>query len=151
MGIPDHLACFLRNLYAGQEATVRTGHETADWFQIANIWWIIEKAREFQKNIYFSFIDHAKAFDCIDNNNCGKFLKRWDYQTTLPASWEAWMQVKKQQLKPDMEPQTGSKLGKECIKAVYCHPVYLTSVQCAAGSMAGRDRKWSTQSLGKRN
>ena len=53
--------------------------------QIANICWIIEKAREFQKNIYFCFIDSAKAFDCVGNNNCGKFLKKWKYQTTLPA------------------------------------------------------------------
>ena len=52
--------------------------------QIANIYWIIEKAREFQKNIYFSFIDYAKAFDWIITN-CGKFFKRWEYQTTLPA------------------------------------------------------------------
>ena len=49
-----------------------------------------------------------------------------EYQTTLPASWETWMQVKKQQLEPDMEQQTVSKLGKEYIKAVYCHPAYLT-------------------------
>ena len=56
--------------------------------QTANIHWTIEKARKFQKNIYFCFIDYAKAFDCADTTNCGKFLKRWEYQTTLPASWE---------------------------------------------------------------
>ena len=106
------------------QAGFRKGRGTRD--QIANIQWITEKAREFQKKkkkIYFCFINYAKAFDCIDNNNCGKFIKRWEYQTTLPASWEAWMKVKKQQLKPDMEQQTGSKLGKECIKAVYRHHV----------------------------
>ena len=54
--------------------------------------------------------------------NCGKFLKRWEYQTTLPASWEICMQVKQQQLELDMEQQTGSKLGKEYVKAVYGHP-----------------------------
>ena len=54
--------------------------------QIANICWIIEKAREFQKNIYFCFIDHAKAFDCVDHNKLWKFLKRWEYQTLRPAS-----------------------------------------------------------------
>ena len=59
--------------------------------------------------------------------NCGKFLKRWEYQTTLPASWEICMQVKKQKLELDMEQRTGSKLGKEYVKAVYCHPAYLTS------------------------
>ena len=56
--------------------------------------------------------------------NCGKFWKRWEYQTTLPASWETCIQVKKQQLELDMEQQTGSKLGKEYIKAAYCHPAY---------------------------
>ena len=52
----------------------------------------------------------------------GKFFKRWEYQATLPASWEIYMQIKKQQLEPDMEQQTGSKLGKEYVEAVYCHP-----------------------------
>ena len=59
----------------------------------------------------------------------GKFFKTWEYQTTWPASWEICMQVKKQQLEPGMEQQTGSKLGKEYVKAVFCHPAYLTYVQ----------------------
>ena len=83
------------------------GRGTRD--QIANICWIIEKRREFQKNIYFCFIDYAKAFDCVDHNKCGKFLKRWEYHITLPASWEICMQVRKQQLELDMKQQTGSK------------------------------------------
>ena len=62
------------------QAGFRKGRGTRD--QIANICWIIEKAREFQKNIYFCFIDYTKAIDCVDHNNCGKFFKRWDYQTT---------------------------------------------------------------------
>ena len=62
---------------------------------------------------------------CI-TTNCGKFLKRWEYQTTSPDPWEICMQVKKQQLEPDMEQQTGSKLRKEYVKAVYCHHAYLT-------------------------
>ena len=75
------------------QAGFRKGRGTRD--QIANISWIIEKARDFQKNIYFCFIDYAKAFDCVvSTTNCGKFLKRWEYQTTLPASWEICMQVK---------------------------------------------------------
>ena len=78
MGIPDHLACLRRNLYVGQEATVRTEHGTIDWFQIG-----------------------------------------------------------KQQLELDMEQQTGSKLGKEYIKAVYCHPVYLTYIQNTSYEMLG--------------
>ena len=97
--------------------------------QIANIRWIMEQAREFQKNIYFCFIDYAKAFDCVDHNKLWKFFKRWDYQTTWPASWETCMQVRKQQLELDMEQQTGSKLEKEYVKAVYCRPAYLTYMQ----------------------
>ena len=77
--------------------------------QIANICWIIEKAREFRKNIYFCFIDYAKAFDCVDHNNLWKILKEMEYQTTWPASWENCLQVKKQQLELDMEQQTGFK------------------------------------------
>ena len=99
------------------------GRGTRD--HVANIRWIIEKAREFQKNIYFCFIDYVKAFDCVDHYY-GKFLKRWEYQTTWPASWEICMQIKKQQLEPDTEQRTGSKLGKEYVKAVCCHLAYLT-------------------------
>ena len=68
------------------------------------------KKQEFQKNISFCFIDYAKAFDCVDQQtNCGKFWKRWEYQTTWPASWEICMPVRKQQLELDMKQQTGSK------------------------------------------
>ena len=94
--------------------------------QIANICWIIEKAREFQKNIYFYSIDYVKAFDCVDHHKLWKFLKRCEYQTTWPASWETCMQVKKQQSEPDIGQWTGSKLGKEYVKVANCHPAYLT-------------------------
>ena len=77
--------------------------------QIANIHWIMEKAREFQKNIYFCFIDYAKAFDCVDHNKLWKILKEVGIQATWPASWETYMQVRKLQLELDMEQQTGSK------------------------------------------
>ena len=77
--------------------------------QIANIPWITEKPTEFQKNIFFCFIDYAKAFAVWITINRGKFWKRWEYQTTWPASWETCMQVRKQQLELDMEQQTGSK------------------------------------------
>ena len=69
--------------------------------------------------------------------NCGKFLKRWEYQTTLPASSETCTQVKKQQLELDMEQWTGSKLGKGNVKAVYCHPAYLTYTQSTSCEMPG--------------
>ena len=85
---------------------------------VCGICWTIEKAIEFQRNIYFCFIDYAKAFDLWITTNCGKFLKKWEYQATLPASWEICMQVKKQQLELDMAQQTDSKLGKEYVKSV---------------------------------
>ena len=88
------------------QAGFRKGRGTRD--QIANISWTIEEAREFQKNIYFCFIDYTKAFDCVDHNKLEN-SERWEYQTTWPASWEICMQVRKQQLEPDMEQQTGSK------------------------------------------
>ena len=77
------------------QACLRKVRGTRD--QIANIRWITEKAKEFQKNIYFCLIDWAKAW------------KRWEYQTTWSASWETYMQVRKQQLELDMKQQTGSK------------------------------------------
>ena len=89
------------------QAGFRKGRRTRD--QIANIRWIISKARKFQKNIYFCFTDYAKAFDCMDHNKLGKFWMRWEYQTTWPASWKTYMQVRKQQLELDMEQQTVSK------------------------------------------
>ena len=68
--------------------------------------------------------------------NCGEFWKRWEYQTPWPASWEICWQVKKQQFELDMEQQTGSKLGKEYIKGVYCHPAYLTYIQSSVQSLS---------------
>ena len=88
------------------QAGFRKGRGTRD--QIANICQIMEKARVFQKTIYFCFIDYTKAFVWI-TINCGKFWKRWEDQTTWPASWETYTQVRKQEFKLDMEQQTGSK------------------------------------------
>ena len=101
--LQQYVHCELPDVQAGFRNTRGTRDQTA------NIRWIIKKAREFQKNIYFCFIDYAKAFDCVDHTNCGKFWKGWEYQTTWPASWEICMQVKKQQLEPEMEQHTGSK------------------------------------------
>ena len=114
--LQQYINCELPDVQAG----FRKGRGTRD--QVANTHWIIEKAREFQKNIYFCFIDYAKAFESVDHNKLWKILKEMGNQTTLPASWEICMQVKKQQLELDMEQQTGSKSGKEYVKAVYCHP-----------------------------
>ena len=106
------------------QAGFSKGRGTRD--QIANICWIIEKAREFQKDIYFCFIDYAKAFDCVDHNKLWKILQEIGIPDHLTCLLTICMQVKKQQLELDMEQQTGSKLGKEYIKAVYSHPAYLT-------------------------
>ena len=83
------------------QAGFRKGRGTRD--QTANICWITEKAREFQKNIYFCFIDYAKTFSCVDHNKLWKFFKKWEYETTWPASWEICMQIRKQQLELYME------------------------------------------------
>ena len=89
------------------QAGFRKGRGTRD--QIANICWIMEKAREFQKNIYLWFIDYAKAFDCVDHNKMWKILKEMGIPDHLTCAWETYMQVRKQQLEMDMEQQTGSK------------------------------------------
>ena len=89
------------------QAGFRKGRGTRD--RIANIRWIMEKAREFQKNIYFCLMTMPKPLTVWIPVNCGKFWKRWEYQTTWPSSWEFCMQVRKQQLQLDMEQQTGSK------------------------------------------
>ena len=108
------------------QAGIRRGRGTRD--QIANICWIIEKAREFQKNIYFCFIDYVKAFDCVDHNKLWKTLQEMgipDHLTCLLRNPYAGQEA----TELDLEQQTGSKSGKEYIKAVYCHPAYLTYMQ----------------------
>ena len=89
------------------QAGFRKGRGTRD--QIANICWIIKEARQFQINIYIWFIDYVKAFDSVwITTNCGKFWKRWEYQTTWPASWEICMQIKKQVRTGHGTTETGS-------------------------------------------
>ena len=93
------------------QARFRKGRGTRD--QIAKICWIIEKAREFQKTSTSASLTMLKPLAVWITTNCGKFLNSWEYQTTLLTSWETCTQVKKQQLKLDMEWQTDSKLGKQ--------------------------------------
>ena len=100
---------YLKQEFPYAQVIFRKGRGTRDHHQI------IDKAREIQKNIYFCFIYYTNAFDCVNDKNCGKFLKRWEYQTTWPVPWETCMQVKKQHLEPDMEQHTSSKLEKEYI------------------------------------
>ena len=113
--------------------TVGKGKGTRD--QIANIRWIIEKASEFQKNIYFCFFDYAKALDCVDHNKVWIILQEMEYQTIFPASYEIYMQVKKQQSQLAMEKQTASKLEKEYVLSVYSHPAYLSYMQSTSWVM----------------
>ena len=115
------------------QAGFRKGRGTRD--QISNICWIIEKAREFQKNIYFCFIDYAKTFDCVDYNKLWKILQEMgipDHRTCLLRNLYAGQEAT---VELDMEQQTGSKLGKEYVKAVYCHPAYLTYIQSTSCKM----------------
>ena len=95
----------------------------------------LKKQESSRKTCTSALLTMPKPLTVWITMNCGKFLKRWQYQTTLPASWEICMQVKKQQLELDMEQQTGSKSRKEYIKAVYCHPAYLTSMQSISCEM----------------
>ena len=117
------------------QASFRKGRRTRD--QIANVCWTIKKEKEFQKNLYVCFIDYAKAFDCMDHNKLENSERVGNNQTTWPDYWEICMQVKKQELELDMEQQTGSKLGKVYIKAVYCHAAYLTYMQGTSCEMPG--------------
>ena len=106
---------FVNHEIPNVQAGFRKSRGTTD--QIANLCWTIEKAREFQKNIYFCFTDYAKIFDCVDHNKLWKILQEIripDHLTCLLRN----LQVKKQQLDLDMEQQTGSKLGNEYVKAV---------------------------------
>ena len=97
----------------------------------------MEKAREFQNTSISALLTMPKPLTVWITIYCGKFWKRWEYQTTWPASWETYMQVRKQQLELDMEQQTGSKKEKEHVKAVYCHLAYLTFIQSTSWEMLG--------------
>ena len=88
-----------------------------------------KKQESYRKTSTSGLLTMPKPLTVWITTNYGKFFKRWEYQTTLPASWEICMQVRKQQLELDMEQQTGSKSRKEYVKAIYCHPAYLTYIQ----------------------
>ena len=116
------------------QAVFRKVRGTSD--QIANICWIIKKAKEFQKNIYFCFIDYAKAFDCVDNK-LWKILKELgipDHLTCLQRNLYAGQEAT---VRTGHGTIDGSKLGKEYIKVVYCHPAYLTYMQSISCEMLG--------------
>ena len=129
------------------QAGFRKGRRTRD--QNANICWIIEKGRQFQKNIYFCFIDYAKALDCVDHNQLGKILKEMgipDHLTCLLRNLYAGQEA---------TVRTGHGTTdwfqiKEYVKAVYCHPAYLTYMQSTSGEKLGWKRhKLESRLLGE--
>ena len=109
------------------QAGFRKGRGTRD--QIANIRWIIKNQESSRKTCTSALLTMPKTLTVWITINWGKFWKRWEHQTPWPASWEICMQIGKQQLELDMEQQTGSKSGREYVKAPYCHPAYLTYMQ----------------------
>ena len=117
------------------QARFRKGSGTKD--QIANICWIIKKQERSRKTSISALLTMPKPLTVWITINCGKFFKRQEYQTTWPASWIIYVQVRKQHLELDMEQQTGSKPGKEYVKDAYCHPAYLTYMQSTSWEMLG--------------
>ena len=153
MGVLDVLhdlqICFFFYPCCGDE-----GVTTACLFWGGGTWRNRDWKCSVHKNLAFSYTSASltmlKLLIVWITTNCGKFFKRGKYQTSLPASWETCMQVKKQLLEPDTEQQTGSKLGKEYVKAVYCHPVYLTYMQSTSCEMLGwMNHSWK-QDWGKK-
>ena len=120
--------------WTGQAGFRRSGR-TRD--QTANVHWIIEKAREFQKNSYFCFIDYAKAFDCVDHIKLWQILQEMGIPHHLTCLLRNLYTGQETKLESHMEQRTRSKLGKEYVKAVYCHPAYLTYMQNASCEMPG--------------
>ena len=141
----SHMLVMLKILQARLQQYVNHEQDVQAWFrkgratrdQIANICWIIEKAREFQKNIDFCFIDYAKAFTCVDHNklwNIHKEMGVRDHLTCLLRNLYAGQEAT---VRTEMEKQTGSKSRKEYFKAVYCHPAYLTYMQSTSWETLG--------------
>ena len=129
--LQPRLQQYVNREFPDSQAGFRKGRRTRD--QIPNI-----KKQENSRKISISAsLTTLEPLTVWIVTNCAKFLKRWDYQTAWPAFWEICMYVKKQQLELDTEQWTGSKLGKEYIKAVYCHPGYLTYMQSTSCEMPG--------------
>ena len=97
-----------------------------------------EKQESSRETSTSALLAMPKPLNVWITTNCGKFLKRWEYQTSWPASWEICVLFKRQQLELDMKQQIGSKLGEEYIKALYCNPAYLTYMQRTSCKMPGR-------------
>ena len=145
--LQQHVNCELPDVQTG----FRKGRGTRD--QIANICWIIEKARVPEKHLLLLYWPHQNILTVWITTNCGEFFKSWEYQTTLPASWEIYMQVRKQQLKPDMDNGLVPNWKRSTflfIKAVYRHLVHLTYMQSISCEMPGwKKHKLKSRLLGE--
>ena len=129
--LQQYMNCELTEIQAG----FRKGRRSR--YQTANIRWIIEKARKFEKSIYFCFIDYTKAFASVDHNKLWKILKETGIPDHLTCLLRNLYAGQKQQLELYMKQQTGSKSGQEYVKAVYYHPAYLTYMQNTSCEMLG--------------
>ena len=132
--LPARLQQYMNPVLPDVQVAFRKDSVSRD--QIGNIYWIMEKAREFQKNIHFCFIDYAKAFEYVNHNKLWKILKEMgvpDYLTCLLRK----LFVDQEATVRNGHGTIGSKLGKECIRAVYCHPAYLTYMQSTSCKMPG--------------
>ena len=121
---------YMNHEFPNVQAGFRNGRGTRG--EVSNICWIMEKVKEFQKNIYFCFVDYAKAFDCVDHHELWKILKEMGIPDHLTCLLKNLCAGQKQQLELDMEQQTGSKSGKEYVKALYCNLASLTYLQCTS-------------------
>ena len=130
---PRLLQQYMNHEILDVQAGFRKGRRTRD--QTANIHWVIEKAREFQKNIYFCFIDYTKAFDCVDHNKLWKILKEKRIPDHLICLLRNLYAGQEATVRTGHGTQNGSKLGKEYVKAVYCHPAYSTYMQSTSCEM----------------
>ena len=126
------------------QAGIRKSRGTRN--RIANIHWIIEKARQSPKPSTSAALTIVKPLIVWITTDCETLLKRWEHQTTLPTPWETFTEDNKKQLELDMEQQTGSKLGKTYMKAGYCAPAHLTYMQRTSYEMLG----WMTHKLESR-
>ena len=125
------LNCELPDVQAG----FRKGRGTRD--QIANICWITEKAREFQRNIYFCFIDYAKAFDCVDHNKLWKILREMGIPDHLTCFLRNLYAGQEATVRTGHGTTDWFQIGKGYVKAVYCHPAYLTYMQSTSQEILG--------------
>ena len=121
--------------FSDVQAGFRKGRGSRD--QIVNIHWIIEKTREFQKNIYFCFIDYTKTFDCVDHNKLWKILKEMGIPDHLPCLLRNLYAGQEATVRTRHGTKDWFQIGKGVCQAVYCHPVYLTSMQSTSCEMLG--------------